>query len=472
MVTKVPGGAGWPAGNLQMEGVMLFIDRADAGRRLAARLQHLRGEPVVVLGLPRGGVPVALEVARALGAPLDVIVVRKLGVPFQPELGMGAVGEDGVRVINREVIRVAGVSADELAAVQAREQARVDARAARYRAGRPREPLAGRTAVVVDDGIATGSTAKAACQVARAHGAARVVLAVPVAPWGWQARIAGAADELVCVHTPRDFYAIGQFYADFSQATDDEVIACLQAAKAPPSPAPAAAAAADPPVPDGELPGARGGEVEPAAGEVRLAGYLTVPMDAAGIVVFAHGSGSSRHSPRNRYVARVLNDAGLGTLLFDLLTPDEELNRANVFDIGLLARRLTQVTGWLRAQAAAARAAVGYFGASTGAAAALWAAAEPGAGIAAVVSRGGRPDLARPRLAAVTAPTLLIVGGEDDVVLDLNRRAQALLRCENHLAVVPGATHLFEEPGTLGAAAALARDWFVRHLARNRNPVA
>jgi putative phosphoribosyl transferase len=286
-----------------------------------------------------------------------------------------------------------------------------------------------------------------------------VVLAVPVAPRGWQGRIAGAADELVCVHTPRGFCAIGQYYSDFCQATDEEVIACLQAAAAPASPTPAAAA--DPP--------ARGGApwaepVEPAAGEVRLAGYLTVPEGAPGIVVFAHGSGSSRHSPRNRHVARVLTGAGLGALLFDLLTPEEALDRANVFDIGLLARRLTEVTGWLRAQPRAARAAVGYFGASTGAAAALWAAAEPGASIAAVVSRGGRPDLARPRLGAVTAATLLIVGGQDEVVLDLNRLAQAELRCENHLAVVPGATHLFDEPGTLDAAAALARDWFVRHL--------
>ncbi len=455
----------WTAdGNLSVEAVMWFTDRADAGRQLAVRLEHLRGEPVVVLGLPRGGVPVALEVARALGAPLDVIVVRKLGVPFQPELGMGAVGEDGVQVINREIVRLSRVPADQLAAVQAREQAQVAARAARYRIHRPREPLAGRTAVVIDDGIATGSTARAACQVARAHGAARVVLAVPVAPRGWEAQIAGAADELVCVDTPRDFFAIGQFYADFSPTTDDEVIACLQRAAVPVNPLPAATAAADPP--------AQSAEVEPAAGEVRLAGYLTTPENAAGIVVFAHGSGSSRHSPRNRYVAQVLNEAGLGTLLFDLLTPDEELDRANVFDIGLLARRLTEVTRWLRTQPRAAQAAVGYFGASTGAAAALWAAAEPGADIAAVVSRGGRPDLARPRLAAVTAPTLLIVGGNDDVVLDLNRRAQAGLRCENRLAVVPGATHLFEEPGTLAAAAALARDWFLSHMAHSSHPMA
>jgi putative phosphoribosyl transferase len=181
--------------------------------------------------------------------------------------------------------------------------------------------------------------------------------------------------------------------------------------------------------------------------------------------VFAHGSGSSRHSPRNRHVASVLSQAGLGTLLFDLLTAEEELDRANVFDIGLLARRLVDVTRWLRAQPKAGPLRVGYFGASTGAAAALWAAAEPDADISAVVSRGGRPDLAAARLPQVTAPTLLVVGGRDDLVLDLNRRAQAELRCENRLAVVPGATHLFEEAGTLQAVAELARDWFTTHLA-------
>ena len=438
----------------------MFADRADAGRRLAARLQHLADAPVVVLGLPRGGVPVGFEVARALGAPLDVIVVRKLGVPFQPELGMGAIGEDGVRVINQEVVRRAGVSGQELAAVEARERAELERRARRYRGGRPRRPLDGRVAVVVDDGIATGSTARAACRIARAQGAARVVLAVPVAPRGWQDRIGGDADELVCVQAPPDFLAIGQFYADFSQVADDEVVACLRRAAMA---APAWGAVVDDPP-------ARQEEVQAVAGAVRLAGQLTVPGPATGIVVFAHGSGSSRHSPRNRYVAAVLNQAGLGTLLFDLLTPGEELDRANVFDVGLLARRLADVTGWLRAQPGAAGLPVGYFGASTGAAAALWAAAEPGAGIGAVVSRGGRPDLAGPRLGSVTAPTLLIVGGRDDVVLGLNRQARAELRCENQLAVIPGATHLFEEPGTLAAAAGLARDWLARHLAPGADP--
>ncbi len=270
------------------------------------------------------------------------------------------------------------------------------------------------------------------------------------------------SDELGCEETPGKFFAIGQFYAEFPQVSDKEVLACLERAAAWQASAHASTAAAsnaDPP--------ARSEDVEPPAGAVRLAGSLAVPENPRGAVVFAHGSGSSRHSPRNRYVAGVLNDAGLGTLLFDLLTPEEELDRANVFDIGLLAGRRVEVTGWLRAQPRAARAAVGYFGASTGAAAALRAAAEPGIDIAAVGSRGGRPDLARPRLAAVTAPVLLIVGAHDEVVLDLNRRAQAELRCETDLAVVPGATHLFEEPGTLEAAAALARDWFISHMTQS-----
>ena len=438
---------------------MMFADRDDAGRRLAARLGHLQGEPAVVLGLPRGGVPVAFQVARALGAPLDVIVVRKVGVPRQPELAMGAVGEGGVRVVNRQVVREAGVPQKVLAAVAERERAAVEARAARYRARWPRQPLHGRTAVVVDDGIATGATARAACQVARAHGAARVVLAVPVAPRGWQAGIDGDADEMVCVETPTVFFAIGQYYASFPPVSDDEVLACLQ--RAAPAQQAAQAGGARAPGNSGPL----AGEAVPPGDIIQLARDLTVPRNAPGIVVFAHGSGSSRHSHRNRHVARILNDAGLGTLLFDLLTPEEELDRANVFDIGLLAGRLTGVTRWLRAQPSVKGAAIGYYGASTGAAAALWAAAEPGAGIAAVVSRGGRPDLARPRLAAVTSPVLLIVGGDDQVVLDLNRRAQAELRCENDLAVVPGASHLFEEPGTLDAAAGLARDWFTSHLA-------
>ncbi len=199
---------------------------------------------------------------------------------------------------------------------------------------------------------------------------------------------------------------------------------------------------------------------------VELPGNLALPATPIGATVFAHGSGSSRLSPRNLQVAEVLGAAGLATLLFDLLTEDEALDRANVFDIPLLARRLRAATRWLHSQAETAALPTGYFGASTGAAAALWAASEAGTDIRAIVSRGGRPDLAAPRLSIVPAPTLLIVGGADEIVLELNRRALTDLRCERELAVVPGATHLFEEPGALERVAELATAWFVRHLPR------
>jgi putative phosphoribosyl transferase len=216
----------------------MFSDRVDAGRQLAERVQHLRDENVVVVGLPRGGVPVAEQVARSLGAPLDVILVRKLGVPFQPEVGMGAIGEDGVRVVDDRIVEMARVSAHELASIEARERTELERRARRYRSGRQRISLAGRVVVVVDDGIATGSTAKAACLVARAAGARRVVLAVPVAPGDWTARLGNIADELVSVSAPRSFSAVGQFYRDFTQTSDDEVIACLNRAAAPPAATP------------------------------------------------------------------------------------------------------------------------------------------------------------------------------------------------------------------------------------------
>jgi putative phosphoribosyl transferase len=200
----------------------------------------------------------------------------------------------------------------------------------------------------------------------------------------------------------------------------------------------------------------------PVAGAL-LEGTLELPERPRGLVIFAHGSGSSRHSPRNRAVAAVLHQSGIGTLLFDLLTVDEDRDRAARFDIARLARRLVDATAWARAEPATGELPVGYFGASTGAAAALVAAAEPRAEIAAVVSRGGRPDLAgEGALRAVTAPTLLIVGGDDTAVIAMNRDALADLACAKRLMIGPRATHLFEEPGALEQVAVAARDWFDR----------
>ena len=211
-------------------------------------------------------------------------------------------------------------------------------------------------------------------------------------------------------------------------------------------------------------------EVHIQAGRATLAGNLDIPDDAIALVLFAHGSGSSRHSPRNQFVARTLNNAGLATLLFDLLTPEEELIDARTaelrFDINLLAERLVHATKWAKQQKETRDLRIGYFGSSTGGAAALVAAADLPDEVGAVVSRGGRPDLAAGALPKVKAPTLLIVGGEDHVVIDMNERSRAQMRCEVKIEIVPGATHLFEEPGTLERVAQLASDWFVRRIGR------
>jgi putative phosphoribosyl transferase len=211
-------------------------------------------------------------------------------------------------------------------------------------------------------------------------------------------------------------------------------------------------------------------EVQIPAGRAVLSGSLTIPENAVALVLFAHGSGSSRHSPRNQFVARTLNRADLGTLLFDLLTPEEEAldiyTREHRFNIVLLAERLVQATNWARQQNQTRDLRIGYFGSSTGGAAALVAAAELSQDVAAVVSRGGRPDLAGDALPKVQAPTLLIVGGNDDIVIELNEMARDQMRCEVKLEIIPGATHLFEEPGALEQVAKLASDWFLLHLTR------
>ena len=211
-------------------------------------------------------------------------------------------------------------------------------------------------------------------------------------------------------------------------------------------------------------------EIEIPSGRRRLCGILSLPAGAKGAVAFAHGSGSGRFSPRNQFVASVLQEAGLATLLLDLLEEDEADDRAKVFDIPLLAERLQSAATWLSQQAATSTLRLGYFGASTGAGAALVAAARDPAAVGAVVSRGGRPDLAGDELTVVQAPTRLIVGGNDDVVIELNEQALRLLRCPKQLVIVPGATHLFEEPGTLGEVSRLAKDWFVRHLTARGGP--
>ncbi len=433
------------ASNVRSNGVA-FANRAEAGRLLGEAVfdSHacLDAPPggLVVVGLARGGVAVAAEVAALRHAPLDALAVRKIGHPWQPEYAIGAVAPR----CNPYVRSHDGLTELELAAAVEVAQSRAALLDQRLHEAYAPVPVAGATCVLVDDGLATGATMTASVHWARAAGARRVVVAVPVGAAATVTAMEQAADEVVCLETSSDFGAVGLWYRDFPQLSDAEVISLLRLRR--------------------QQDARRWDEEIPLAGTFHAAD-LVMPPAPVGWVLFAHGSGSSRRSPRNVRVAGALNEAGIATMLFDLLTPAEERLRRDVFDVELLGRRLAEATHWLVGRPEVAGLPVGFFGASTGAAAALLAAADHPDMIDAVVSRGGRPDLAEARLADVLAPTLLVVGGADELVLELNRRAARRLRCLHELQVVPGATHLFEEPGTLESVCALATRWFVRHLA-------
>jgi putative phosphoribosyl transferase len=445
---------------------MRFDDRHDAGRRLAAELVDFAAEQPVVVALPRGGVPVAAEVARVLAAPLEILAVRKLGAPGNPELGVGAVAEDGIGVLDPRSAEMSGMTQAMLDETLARESSELRRRVERYRDGRAAISVKGRTVIVVDDGLATGLTDLAAVRALRKLGARRIVVAVPVGAAPAVSMLEQEADRVICLTSPEPLLGVGAWYRDFAPTSDEEVVALLsQAAERADAQTPSIAAGSEA-VPLRTEDEARNETLTFDLGGVRLTGNLTLPPTAFGLVLFAHGSGSSRMSPRNRAVAQALNDAGLATLLFDLLDDREALDRNLVFDVELLARRLQEVTRWAASEAAVSALPIGYFGASTGAAAALIAAAATPDAVAAVVCRGGRPDLAGHRLADVRAPTLLIVGGNDPEVLDLNRQAAARLLCPHEVVVVDAAGHLFEERGALERVAELAIDWFKRQLAQ------
>ncbi len=438
---------------------MTFRDRMDSGRQLAKRLSSYanRGD-VIVLGIPRGGVTVAYEVARALNAPLDVLLSRKLGVPGQEELAFGAIAAGDGRYLDQRVIQATGISEQEIARVTAEVTKTLQQRALLYRGNRPPLQVTGKTVILVDDGIATGASVYAAIQALRQMKPASVVLAVPVAPASTYTWLKSEVDELICVYAPERFYAVGQFYDVFSQVEDEEVQDLLELAARLAAPKSSTTESGSIGNPD---------EISIDLDDVQLKGILNIPDDPKGIVLFVHGSGSSRHSSRNLYVARTLQAHGIATLLFDLLTSEEELyDRANAefrFDIDLLTKRLIGVTQWVTRHPIAQRLAIGYFGASTGAAAALAAAGRLPSLIVAIVSRGGRPDLAGSALTTVRAPVLLIVGGKDEMVIGLNRQAfHRLTGQDKQLIIVPAATHLFEEAGALEKVAQLAADWFSR----------
>lgn len=445
---------------------MRFENREDAGRRLSDQLDKVRDKRPVVLALPRGGVPVALPVARALRAPLDVWVVKKLGAPGQPELGIGAVSEGGVVHVDRASPQWAGASDAEIDGIIAQKTREVEERIRRYRRGLPPPDLRGRAVVVVDDGMATGQTMSAAVDALRAQEPERIVVAVPVAATSSLDELRTRVDGVHCLVDTHRHWPIGAWYAEFPQVGDKEVLALLDQGRGQGAQLPAQLRGDSERPPGSERPPES--EISILVGSVVLGGSVVVPPGARGLVVFAHGSGSGRFSPRTRFIAGELQRRGIATAAFDLLTPDEEALDEGTpslrFDVELLTQRLLGVTDWARKDAATRALEIGYLGSSTGAAAALVAASYRPEVVRAIVSRGGRPDLAGERLDLVRAPTLLLVGARDEAIFEPNRRAVAKLEAGSRLQLVPSATHLFEEPGALEDVATEAADWFERHF--------
>ena len=439
----------------------LFTNRTEAGRLLAERLRDQAGPDAIVLGLTRGGVPVAFEVAHALAAPLDVIVVGRLGVPWRPDVTMGALAEDGTRIIDDRIIEDAMVSQRDADAVERRERVQLGERVARVRGDRPPRMLGGRTAVIVDDGLASGASARVACQVARNRGAGRVVVAVPVASEAGRQALVAVADEVVVLQARADFQGVGQAYLDFGPTDDGDVASLLMAADGVDGVDASRSA-----IMDGLAGGAVSspGVVFPAPVEERvfhlggvfLAGRMTVPRQAREVVILAHDSSRHRYSVRSRYLSRMLADAGFATLQLDLLTRDEEIHGNRYLAIPTLARRLHAVTRALLDDFDR----IGYLADGVAAAIALEAAAISGSDITAVACLGGRLDLVA-RLGAVTAPVLLVVGERDSAVLRLNVEPARKLCCPYQFVTIPWAGHRLREPGALQNAAAEARAWFL-----------
>ncbi|CAE81173.1 phosphoribosyltransferase family protein [Bdellovibrio bacteriovorus] len=426
-----------------------YRDRDHASHVLAQNLSQYKDSNPVVLAIPRGGVPVAFGVARALHCPLDLIMVKKIGAPRQPELAVGAVSEDGKPLFDEGLIKALSLSSSYLKQAASQKIREIHEQLHKFRGSKQAEPIQNRTVILVDDGIATGSTLTAAIQFLRLKNPREIVVAAPVGALETVQRIKEIADAVICPLTPTDFMAVGMWYEQFEQVPDEEVIRLIGEARF------SSQSTAE--------------QITIVDGPKKLTGDLTRVKNSKGLILFAHGSGSSRLSPRNRKVATELNKRGFSTLLFDLLTDSEAEDRRNVFNIALLARRLLCATDTVVEVYQGKTPPLGYFGASTGAGAALTAAAQSTHPISAVVSRGGRPDLADEFLSQVLAPTLLIVGGNDTQVIELNAMAERKIG-KVKMAVVPGATHLFEEPGAMEKVIELAANWFSQNLSAAKAP--
>nr|BFD64694.1 hypothetical protein BdHM001_33750 [Bdellovibrio sp. HM001] len=420
-----------------------FKDRENAAQVLGRLLLPYQDEDPLILAIPRGGVPIAAGISKILHCPFDLLMVKKIGAPRQPELAVGAVSEDGKPIYNDGLVKTLGLSSTYLRQTAQQKTKEIQEQLQKFKVHRRTLDVKDRTVILVDDGIATGSTLFAAIEFLKGRRPRKLIVAAPVGAADSIEKLRRVTDVVVCPLVPDDFRAVGLWYDRFDQVPDEEVVRLLGEARLESKNYEEALTITD--------------------GPVELQGDLQRIAHGQGLIIFAHGSGSSRKSPRNRKVAAELNKLGFSTLLFDLLTPEEAEDRSNVFNIPLLSRRLLRATEAAVQAFAGEMMPIGYFGASTGAAAALAAAAQSAHSITAVVSRGGRPDLADEYLSRVPCPTLLIVGGKDTKVLEYNGLAERKIK-NARMAIIPRATHLFEEPGAMEEVVELAANWFSKHL--------
>ena len=423
---------------------MRFLDRRDAGRELAERLGRIPLDDPVVLGVPRGGVPVAATVASTLDAPFDVVPVRGIGVPFQPRVVLGALGADGLVVFDEHRLRLTGAGDVELAALEHRHRRGLERSMGRYRLARPSERLLGRTAVVVDDGAVGGSTARVACRAARARGAARVVLALPACPSTTHLDLRAEADAMVVLERSMEHAVVGESYHEFEPVDDDQVVAALEGADT---------------VASGSVP-----DMEPVVdlwiptGASRVAARLVVPPDAERLIVFAHAGASGRHDSAGRRIARRLRARGFATALVDLLSAPEELRRDRVHDVDLLRARLTALLRALRDHPVCRGLPVGLLADRTAVPAAM-AAAAGRREVVAVVSWVGRADLLGHELGVVRAPTLFLVDERDAALVELTRATRARVPAPTRVVTLPGCGDRLSAPALLDEVADLAGEW-------------
>ncbi|MBI2207675.1 MAG: alpha/beta fold hydrolase [Candidatus Rokubacteria bacterium] len=430
---------------------MRFHDRTDAGRRLADALAPFVTPPAVVAGIPRGGVAVALPVVERFGLPLTVVYARKLTAPIAPELAFGALDEDGEVILEPRIVATLGLQRDDIDRARTRVAAEIRRRMQLYQVPPLATYLPGASVLLVDDGLATGNTMRAAVAYARRHGAREIVVAVPCASVEAAERFRHEADRFVGLVIDPGFYAVGAYYEDFSPVEDAAVCRMLEQAQR-------IIAGSDPPA-SGlavSFKNSRG---------LRLAGELLVP-DGPGrhpVVVFAHGWGSSKASPRNRMVATALVAAGIAAFLFDFTGhgdsegTDEDSTAAQQHDDLRSAADILETLDEVDSRR------LGIAGASSGAAAALLFAAEDQR-VKALVMRSGNARGAELAAERVRAPTLLIVGALDAPILAVNEELLARLAGTKRMEIVPGGNHLFEDPAALRRAATLTVEWFARHL--------